>query len=147
MERLKIKHGQIIKALDSLEKSITNFKNFDSYPKNLDFIDQEEFYRTLRDSMIQRFEFSVDLFWKYIKIYLKEKINHSVKIIGAKHVIRDACNAKLISEKDTETILKMIDDRNMSSHIYKEEIADQIGSRIGDYYEVIKTHVDKLTPQ
>ena len=144
MEKLKLKHKQLNASLNSLEKSVINFKNFENYPQNIDFIDQQELYRALRDSMIQRFEFTVDLFWKYIKRYLQTEIKQDIKIGGPKPVIRDACKAKLITEQDAEKILDMIDDRNMSSHIYKEEIADQIGNRIGEYYKIVKKYVDQL---
>ena len=46
--------------------------------------------------------------------------------------------------KDAELILKMINDRNMSSHIYKEEIADIISAEIPEYYKVMKSYIDKL---
>lgn len=144
MGKMNLKYEQLNKSLDRLYEAVTDFNNFKNYvtsPEN-----EERIYRTYRDSMIQRFEFSVDLFWKYIKKYLEEEIKQDIKIAGPKPIIRDACKAKLISEKDAKIIINMINDRNMSSHIYKEEIANQIGTRIGNYYKLIRTYTDKLTP-
>ena len=88
----------------------------------------------------------MDLFWKYIKRYLHEDMKLTVDFNVPKSVIRTACNAKILSEQDAEICLKMIDDRNTSSHLYKEEMADIIGKNIAGYYELIKSYVDKLTP-
>jgi len=37
-----------------------------------------------------------------------------------------------------EKWLKIIDDRNLSAHLYKEEYADQVYSRLNDYLKLFK---------
>ncbi len=142
MGKLKLKYENLYKALQRLEEAVVVFDKFQS---EISGEYDVHMYRTFRDSMIKRFEFCVDLFWKYIKVFLEEEVKQIVEIASPKPVIRDACKSKLITEQDAENILKMINDRNKSSHIYKEEIADQISSNIKNYYKIMKNYSDKLT--
>lgn len=141
MEKLKLKHENLCKALGRLEEAVVDFDKFKSNVGNEYDV---RLYRSFRDSMIQRFEFCVDLFWKYLKKILEEELKKESELNTPKSVIKNACNAKLITEQNSEEILKMIEDRNKSSHIYKEEIADQISSRIGNYFQIMKKYSDKL---
>lgn len=140
MEKLKLKHNQLNSALNRLNEAVVDFKQSfcnDSTDRLID---------SLRDSMIQRFEFTLDLLWKYLKIYLETEIGLNIELSSPKNIIREACRVKLISEKDCEEILTMIDDRNMSSHIYKEEIADDIAKRIPEHCKIIEKYTEKLAP-
>jgi len=141
MGKLKSKYENLCKALVRLEEAVVDFEKFNA---NLKDSYDVRLYRTLRDSMIQRFEFCVDLFWKYLKIVLVEELKKEPEFNAPKSVARAACNAKLVSEQDTELILKMIEDRNISSHIYKEEIADQISGKIGNYFRLMNDYAQKL---
>ena len=67
MGTLKLKHEQISSALDRLEEALSLLDKIKKQAQNIDFTSEEALYRTFRDSQIQRFEFSVDLFWKYLK--------------------------------------------------------------------------------
>jgi nucleotidyltransferase substrate binding protein (TIGR01987 family) len=72
----------------------------------------------LRDSTIQRYEFCIELAWKTSK-----------KIMGTttsapKDVIREMAQSAYIQNVDLW--LKAIDMRNLSSHTYKEELAEQV---------------------
>lgn len=146
MGNLKLKHENLRSALDRLDEAVIDFESFQSKPTSIDFIDSDRLGRSLRDSLIQRFEFTVDLFWKYIKRYLEEEAKLVVTVNAPKQVIRLAGKAKLLTEPDTQKILEMIDDRNTSSHIYKEEVADQISFRIPQYHPTIKKYTEQLSP-
>lgn len=72
----------------------------------------------IRDSVIQRFEFSIELAWKTSK-----------KIMGTptsapKDVIREMAQSRYID--DVEIWLKAIDMKNLSSHTYKENLAELV---------------------
>ncbi len=72
----------------------------------------------IRDSVIRRLKFCVELAWKTSK-----------KIMGAttvapKDVIREMAQSGYID--DVELWLQSIDQRNLSSHAYKEEIAERV---------------------
>jgi len=83
----------------------------------------------IRDSAIQRFEFTYELAWKGMKAYLKEK--GVIEINFPKDVIRTAFKAGLIS--DDPLWLDMVDTRNQTSHLYKESMAEDVYSKIKKY--------------
>jgi nucleotidyltransferase substrate binding protein (TIGR01987 family) len=136
MGKIDLKTTQLLDALDRLEESVVDFEKIkEKTEKNSN--EDERLYRTYRDSMIQRFKLCADLFWKYLKRYLVEELQQKIDINAPKPVIRTACKAKLLSEEDAESAIKMIKYRNMSSHIYKEEMADRIASKISGYLSLM----------
>ncbi len=145
---MKLKYEQIINAMDRLDEAIILLQKniLSNQEEQADYASKEELYKGLRDSLIQRFEITTDLFWKYVKKYLEQVFGQEVKFNGPTPVLRQACKAKLISEVDTAILIKMIKDRNSSSHIYKEEMADDIAKRIPDYYQLLKKNIDLLIP-
>ena len=152
MEKLELKKDKLFSALDRLGEAVSDLKKinqlteqqFEELSQQFDFFDKENIYRARRDSLIQRFEFCSDLFWKYLKLYMTERLNRNIEVSAPKPVIRDAHNAKIITEADTRDLLEMISDRNLSSHIYKEEVADQIGVKVARYYEIMKKYAEKF---
>lgn len=144
MDKLSQKHQKLIQALATLEKAIDTIglfvKEGKSYNPHLDY---EEEYRGHRDSTIQRFEYSVDLFWKYLKKNLEAKnIAPDVKVPG--EVVRVACNVGLITEQESEMIIEMIKERNKTSYIYVEEIAEYLVKKIPEYYQIMNTIAKRL---
>jgi len=88
----------------------------------------------VRDGVIQRFEFTTELAWKATREYLMDQ--GFVDINSPKSVMKEAFSFGLIS--DDKIWIQILNDRNLTSHIYKEEIADEICNRI------IKTHFQEL---
>ncbi|WP_407537679.1 nucleotidyltransferase substrate binding protein [Cetobacterium somerae] len=81
---------------------------------------------TLKDGVIQRFEFTLELSWKILKTYL---VNEGIDCVNTpKSVVREAYKAGII--KNGEIWIEMIDDRNLTSHIYSQSMADDIYLRI-----------------
>ena len=85
----------------------------------------------LRDALIQRFEYSTEAFWKYLKAYLQTE--HNLSANSPREVIRTGLTAKLYSEQTSQELLQMLDDRNLTSHTYVEDLAESIAHRIPDY--------------
>ena len=81
------------------------------------------------DGVIQRFEFSFELFWKTIKIVLREK---GIEAKTPRDCLQEAF--KLGWLKDEKTFLDMMEDRNKTSHIYDKSQAEEIFSRIKSVY-------------
>lgn len=92
-------------------------------------------YYFFRDSAIQRFEFTVEIFWKTVKRYLGFK--EGIDCRTPKSCIREFFSAGFIDEDTTVKLLEMIDDRNLTSHAYKEEVAEGIFSRLEGYINII----------
>jgi nucleotidyltransferase substrate binding protein (TIGR01987 family) len=80
----------------------------------------------VRDSAIQRFEFCVDLSWKYLKQYLKAE--KGVVANTPKDVFREAYTAGMIAYSDVW--IELVDMRNETSHSYDEAVADRIYARL-----------------
>lgn len=85
---------------------------------------------TLKDGVIQRFEFTLELSWKILKTYL---VNEGIDCVNTpKSVMREAYKAGII--KNGEIWIEMIDDRNLTSYIYSQSMADDIYLRITKKY-------------
>ncbi len=119
-------------ALADLEKILSN--KFIFYDKDLS--------QAIRDSKIQRFEYSVDLLWKFISRYLQ--IYHGVVINTPKPVFRELFKTGLITEEETQKLLNMVDSRNKTSHIYLEKIAEKLSTKINDYHQLMKEVTSRL---
>ncbi len=75
-----------------------------------------------RDSSIQRFEFTIELSWKVMKRILNSEGIQETD--SPKSIIRSAAKASLVD--DAELWLHLIDQRNLSSHTYREDLAEQV---------------------
>jgi nucleotidyltransferase substrate binding protein (TIGR01987 family) len=115
---IQLKQEQTQRALTSLEELVSKYSEHQS-----DVI--------LRDALIQRFEYSTEAFWKYLKAYLQTE--HNLSANSPREVIRTGLTAKLYIEETSQELLQMLDDRNLTSHTYVEELAQSIAHRIPDY--------------
>ncbi|MBF0564064.1 MAG: nucleotidyltransferase substrate binding protein [Nitrospirae bacterium] len=91
-----------------------------------------------RDGVIQRFEFTFELFWKALKSILAIE---GFECAGPRSCIKEGARRGLASEG--EILLDMLEDRNKASHIYDESTAVDIFGRIRDNY--IKVIADNIT--
>jgi len=117
-------------------------KKLDQYQRAVARLDEavrvysQEPTELIRDGLIQRFEFTTELSWKSVKEYLEAQ-NLTDFVLLPKPIMRKAFSINII---DDEMWLKLLDDRNLTSHIYKEEIAIEISDRIVNSY--LKLFVD-----
>ena len=86
----------------------------------------------LIDGTIQRFEFCIELFWKMLRRALLES---GVESGTPREAIQKAYQAKWLN--DERLWIQMLQDRKRTSHVYEEEIAQEIFSRVPKYYEVM----------
>lgn len=95
-----------------------------------------------RDAAIQRFEFTVELAWKCLQKFLREQ-----KIIcrSPKECLKEAFKFGLVG--DDQRWLMALDDRNLTAHTYKEEIAEKIFSNLAGYLEIFKKLLDKFVSE
>ena len=85
------------------------------------------------DATIQRFEFSIELFWKFLKRIIE---NLGKEVNFPKEVLREAYAAKMI--EDEKLWLKMLENHNKASHTYDEELAYKIYCNIKVYHPVMQ---------
>ncbi|MEW5692387.1 MAG: HI0074 family nucleotidyltransferase substrate-binding subunit [Candidatus Hydrogenedentota bacterium] len=93
----------------------------------------------IRDSAIKRFEICFDLAWKSIKSYAKKE---GIECNSPRSAFKTAFELKLIDYD--ERWLEMIDDRNLTAHIYKEEYAEAIFLKLNEYTDMFNMLSDKL---
>lgn len=117
MSKLEIKLNNFKNALQRLKESVIEIKRDNSSD-------------VVRDGVIQRFEFTYELAWKATKEYMEEM--GIVDKNSPKAVIKEAFAQKLIQNE--QNWLLMLNDRNLTSHVYEEEMAQQIAERIIECY-------------
>ena len=118
MEKLKLRAESATKALKTLKEIV------------------EEPYSTIvRDAAIKRFEYSFDIFWKFIKDYLR--VQEGIECSSPKSCFREAFKVGILSEEETVEVLEMTDDRNLSTHTYDEKAVEEIYQQVGDYWKLM----------
>ena len=127
MTKYNEKYSKFISAVERLHESISAYAE---YPND-----------TMRDGVIQRFEFCTELAWKTSREYLLEE--GFVNINSPKAVMREAYAFGLI---DNDILWNdLLSDRNQTSHVYNEETAQNIFARIcTDYYQAFCSLIQKL---
>ncbi len=127
---IQLKREQTERALASLQELVPQYIE---NPKDI----------ILRDAMIQRFEYSTEAFWKYLKAYLS--MEHNLSANSPREVIRTGLKTKLYSEEISKELLQMLDDCNLTSHTYVEELAESIAGRIPSYSTVMQKTTNQLS--
>jgi nucleotidyltransferase substrate binding protein (TIGR01987 family) len=97
--------------LTPLKKAIASLKKVLAQPKN-------EF---IRDTAIQRFEYTYELSWKMLKRYLTEEAG--IEEFNIKNLFRVAARIGLID--NVESWFKYQKARNLTPHTYNEKTAEE----------------------
>lgn len=94
----------------------------------------------IRDSVIQRFEFTIELSWKLL---FKTLQHQGLQVPQTpKNIIREGARVGLIS--DPELWIYLIDQRNLSSHTYKENLAEQVYASAKKTPAAVKDLISKI---
>ena len=105
-ERLEERVSDYLKALSQLEKAASQPK--DEY---------------IRDSVIQRFEFTHELAWKMLKLRLEQE---DLFAKTPRETMQASLEAGYIVDGNAWTDLQKM--RNLTSHTYNEELAEEVYS-------------------
>lgn len=112
MNKMQEKLQKLIEAVSRLKEALDDY---DQLHKD-----------SIRDGVIQRFEFCTELAWKTVREYLIDQ--GYTEINSPKAVMKQAFADHVISD---ETVwLQVLDARNRTSHIYDENTAKEIFSQI-----------------
>ena len=134
----------IEQALDTLSRSISLAKKYKSISESSPSEENKEIYMGLQDSMIQRFKYCTDLFWKVLKLHLEEIEKITVQRVSPKGILRNAVQAKIINEDEGEQCISMVTKRNQTSHIYHQSLAEKIAEQIPLFHKLMTTIVSRL---
>lgn len=97
----------------------------------------------LRDAIIQRFEFSLEVAWKYMRFILIGEGIFREDVSSPKKAIQTSIENGLIT--DGGIWLEMIRHRNMLSHTYDEAAAMEVENKIRTaYVRVLREFVEKV---
>ena len=97
---------------------------------------QEELSDLERDGMIQRFEYCFELLWKCGKDFLLDR--EGLEAASPKRVIRLLREVGIFDDSETEHLLRMLDDRNMTAHTYDEALAAKLAVRIREHEKLMQ---------
>lgn len=118
-------------SIENCQRALAKLKEFLDIAKTNDA-------EYMHAAVIQAFEYNFELFWKaYQKIANRE----GEKIGSPKQAFAFAFQSGLI--KNEEVWLNILNDRNLTTHTYHRELADQIYTRIAHlYYDAFRDALD-----
>lgn len=135
MEIIRLKYDAVKKALRTLDIVIKKFTSMHH---------GSEDYLIVRDSVIQRFEYSIDSFWKFLKIYLEEVQKVSIESSSPRSILKLSLLSGIITEKELNVLMESLSDRNLTSHSYNEEVAEMIQSKVPLYYATMVEIINRI---
>jgi len=98
------------------------------------------------DGVIQRFEFTFELCWKTLRLYLMDE---GIITRSPKETFKESFKYGLFVNQ--EIFYDMLEDRNLTSHLYSQEISKEIVKRIKTKYnkafKELKTELSNLLPK
>jgi nucleotidyltransferase substrate binding protein (TIGR01987 family) len=112
-----------------LKKALARLEEAQALPRN----------QISQDATIQRFEFTFELFWKVIKIFLAEK---GKETNSPKDAFRVAADLGLIV--DPQPYFDYLKARNLSSHTYSEDQASQVYDQIKNFPSAVKVVLQNI---
>ena len=125
MERLELKREIVIKTITVLRRSL-----------------EQPYSEFVQDSVIVRFGFCFEAFWKYLKEYVQ--VVYGKASTTPKASFRNSLTAEIINEDECQLFLQMTDDRNLITHTYEELIATELFKKIPEFAEAMEKVVDRL---
>lgn len=128
IKRLSQRYTTADKALSNLEQALNVFLN----------AKQPTLHELLREAVIKRFEYTLELFWKLLKQYMEE-IEGATVPASPRGVIAHAKKLDIITDTQAQELNNMIDDRNASSHAYQENIAIKIATDVIRYIPILRS--------
>lgn len=108
--------------------------NLDNAMKRLEeALDEDPSNSLIVDGTIQRFEFTIELYWKTLKRLL---LIEGIETKTPRETLKEAYQAGWLNRE--EDWLQMLRDRNATSHTYDEAAAREIVEHIHQYFPEMK---------
>ncbi|MFH1429720.1 MAG: HI0074 family nucleotidyltransferase substrate-binding subunit [Candidatus Margulisiibacteriota bacterium] len=124
-----------------MESKLDNIINqYGNAVRRFDDVLQKEKDEYIRDSAIQRFEFTFELAWKTMKAYLAEKGN---TVYSPRDAIKSVFQLGLIP--DNQLWLNILKTRNMTAHVYNESMAENVYAQLADYVPLFQDLLTELS--
>ena len=130
---------KITRKLTDLEAALTNFRDALTLDPALF---PELVADTVKSGQIQKFEFTIELLWKTVQVFLLEV--DGVDVVTPKSVAKEFVEAGHCDHETYELFIRSINDRNQLSHIYRQEMAESIRHRLPEYVDMVERIVGVL---
>lgn len=91
---------------------------------------------SIKSGQIQKFEFTVELLWKTVQVFLFEV--DGIDVVTPKSVAKEFVEAGYCDYETYERFIRAINDRNQLSHIYRQEMAETIRHRLPEYVDMVQ---------
>ena len=101
-----------------------------------------ELYPFLRDSSIQRFEFTFEIFWKLVKTAMR--VIEGEDCHSPKSCMRALFHNGYVRGDDLENLFVMVDDRNLTVHTYRESLAEELFGKLPDHLALMKRVISEI---
>jgi len=123
--------------IEPLEKAIIQLET------GIERAQQNQDDELVRDGVIQRFEYTMDLSWKLLQRYLKTDLQVEESAIRSKKdLFREAARLKIIS--DAERWIAHYEARNATSHDYDQEKAKAVYAQVLLFLPDVKKLLEAL---
>lgn len=119
--------------LTSFEKALASLKTAIEAYSRMSAPDGSVEKETMRDGVIQRFEYTFELSWKMIKRYLEMYSLEKPDGFTNKELFRMGFEQGLI--RDAEDWLEYMRNRNLTSHTYDEATAEEVHKAAVKFYD------------
>src|SRR5258706_14178904 len=139
MKKLNKKYTDLVKMHEALRTSIELYKT--AIETHKDHETQEE----RRDSTIKRFELTYYLLWKYLQDYIA--INQAVTFDSPRKVFQQCLASNITDAHETEQLLQLIESRNLTTHVYDANLADEVALKISGSFNIIHTIIMRVAPK
>ena len=131
-EKYKIELANLQKAVTSFEAALNASFDLDSIGNDL-----------IQNGRIQKFEYCAELAWKISKMHLE--LFEGILSNSPKGVYKVMFQSALITEDAYSALFKTIEDRNLLSHIYKEEMYQVVYTNLQAHLKAFKVLLGVLS--
>ncbi len=94
-----------------------------------------------RDATIQRFEYSFETVWKSAQQIL---LVEGIEANSPRAAIRSSRSVGLLSDEQAEAGMRMLNDRNLTSHTYQSTLAQEIFGRLATHARLLDSWLSAL---
>jgi nucleotidyltransferase substrate binding protein (TIGR01987 family) len=124
---------KLARKLNDLEFALSNFRDALTLEPTLF---PELVADNIKSGQIQKFEFTVELLWKTVQVFLFEM--DGVDVVTPKSVAKEFVEAGYCDYESYELFIRAINDRNQLSHIYRQEMAETIWQRLPGFLNLVE---------
>jgi nucleotidyltransferase substrate binding protein (TIGR01987 family) len=98
--------------------------------------DREVLSAAERDGAILRLVYTFEAIWKAAALLLEQR--DGIAVGSPKATVRAARRVGLLGDQDAEDALRIAEDRNLTVHMYKQDVGAKIAARLATHAEVLR---------